>query len=61
MLNCFMLRKAFSHSMRLLNEVKILMHVYKQSFPNDFAINCLNREMHLPVDLFIGEQQFFDL
>lgn len=55
MFNCSMLRKAFSHTMRLSNEVKILMHVYKQSFPNDFAINCLTREMHLPVDLLIGE------
>lgn len=37
------------------------MHVYKQSFPNKFAINGLNREMHLPVDLLSGEQQFFNL
>lgn len=49
MFNWSMLRKAFSHSMRLSNEVKILMHIYKQGFPNGFAINCLNREMHLPV------------
>jgi len=47
--------------MTLSNEVKILMHVYKQSFPKDFAINCLNREMHLTMDLLIREQQFFDL
>lgn len=28
-------------------EVKILMHVYKQSFPNKFAMNGFNREMHI--------------
>lgn len=37
------------------------MHVYKQSFPSKFAMNGLNRETYLPVDLLTGEQQFFNL
>lgn len=46
----------------LFCEVKIAMHVYKQSsFPNEFAIHDPNREMHLPVDLLMGEQQLFGL
>lgn len=56
-----MLRKAFfffSHSLRLSNEVKILIYVSKQNFPNDFVINCLKIKMHLPLDLLI-EEQFF--
>lgn len=61
MFNCSMLRKAVLHSMGLSNEVKLLTHVHKPSFPNGFAINCLTRETHLPVDVLIGDQQFFDL
>lgn len=57
-----MLRKAFFffffHSLRLSNEVKILIYVSKQNFPNDFVINCLKIKMHLPLDLLI-EEQFF--
>lgn len=34
------------------------MHVYIQSFPNEFEINGPNREMHLPVNLLMGEQPF---